>query len=138
MKQIITYENKVYDITDEQVEKIMLASTEGKQNGIWLGSNYIAFPSIKEICEKSYDYHQPYETNQKMLSGNVFSRSTKNAKELMLKGFKKRKPTAKLEDLEKFFKPEKKEVKYNHIKNNKGEIIKYAWEVAREAEMLPV
>ena len=49
MKILQTFNNLDYELTDEQAEAIMQASTEGKQNGIWVSRDYIAFSAIKGI-----------------------------------------------------------------------------------------
>lgn len=108
MKILQTFNDLDYEITDEQAEQIMHASTSAKSNGIWIDKDYIAFAAIKGITtlpEKKVEYPQLPE-------GNVFVRANVNARELMLKGFKRIKPNATMKDLEAFIKPKTYEVKY--------------------------
>lgn len=78
-------------------------------------------------------YGQPYADIKALPTGNVYERSTKNGKELMLKGFKKVKPKATEADLRKFSKPTSYKPLYDHVFDEKGNIIKPAWEVRAEA-----
>jgi hypothetical protein len=54
-----TFDDKNYEITEEQVAKIHELSLAGKVNGIWIGTSYIAFPSIKDISEVSNKTNYP-------------------------------------------------------------------------------
>lgn len=98
MKFITTFDNKLYEITDEQADIIHEQSLTGKSNGIWINQDYIAFASIKAISDL-HDYHQPY-TNVKELpdrkalpAGKGFEGMIKNSPnrglERMAKGLKK-------------------------------------------------
>lgn len=84
MKILQTFDNKCYEITDEQNENLMAQSILGKTGGVWISSEYVSFSSIKSITELRSE--QPVYPQ---LAGSVFSRSDKNGRKLMLKGFKK-------------------------------------------------
>jgi hypothetical protein len=58
MKILTTYDNKSYDLTEEQHQKIMDASASGDQKGIWLKGDYIGWGSIKAIAESPREYGQ--------------------------------------------------------------------------------
>lgn len=86
MKILETFSNKIYEITEEENSKIMEKSILGKTGGIWIGSDYISFGSIKGISEfQQNNSHQPYSNP----NGTIWDRSSKKGRELMLSGFKK-------------------------------------------------
>lgn len=84
-----TFDNKNFEVTEEQVEKIRELSTSGKVNGIWIGQDYIAFPSIKEIYEESKpSYPQlPPVSYEKIIKGA----NKKSHLEALARGLKKAK-----------------------------------------------
>lgn len=51
MKILQTFDKLDYEVTEEQADSIQQASVSGKQNGIWIGKDYVAFASIKGITD---------------------------------------------------------------------------------------
>lgn len=102
-----------------------------------VGFKKSAVMEIEDISEwvedKNFSYGQPYADLKALPSGNVYERSSKNGKELMLKGLRKVRPKATEEDLKKFLKTEGYKPLYNHEFDEQGKIIKPAWEVRAEA-----
>lgn len=130
-------------ITNETYEQVCMA---GLDDLITIGGSTFKTSAVMEIIgieeyEKqypdkvSYNVGQPYAA---LPAGNVYDRATGDTKELFLKGYRRVKPNATKEEVENFLKNKKNNtVRFDHIKNEKGEIIKPAWEVAKEAELLP-
>lgn len=83
MKILQTKDNKTYEITEEQAEKIADASLDNSLPGVWVGTDYINFYQITSITDKP-SHREEYPA----LPGTVWDRSGKNGKKLMLKGFK--------------------------------------------------
>jgi hypothetical protein len=87
MKVLETYDNRSYDISDDQHQSIMRQSASGETKGIWIGGDYIAWGSIKAIHEKPHGYGQPYtELPARGFAGMLDAPKTKNAREAMVRG----------------------------------------------------
>lgn len=89
MKILQTFNDLDYEITDEQADQIMEASTSSKQNGIWIKGDYVAFAAIKNISSLP---EKPI-VQQALPAGRGFKgiieKAPNKGLELMAKGLKK-------------------------------------------------
>lgn len=109
-----------YELTLDQVEKIQQQSTLGKTGGFWIGKDYIAFSAIKGIAETKQEINNYLKLPA---GGKVISVERRN--ELLLKGLRKVRPNATLEDIKNFMKPKKQEIKYKNMDEAKAAGVKF-------------
>ena len=95
MKILETFDNKCYEIDEKIVDQIMNDSSEDKKNGIWIGSDYIAFASIKSISDLSEAKNFYPDLPAVGFTGVINKTNRLSALEAMARGLKKAK--AKLE-----------------------------------------